>query len=319
MIALREADGALDRNTRIGKLDTKRLFESLDTTNELLQSLIEQLSQLERKYDETNKQLNRISEHVGGMRTRVSMLSQMSLVSLRKDLQEMIFSKQLGYLDTLETIQKNRMSFSRFGDGEFLLISDYERHLRFQRNSPGLQKELAEVLMAPSPNLLVGLPDRSQTLHWERIWPRVWPKIEPLIPKNTIFGNADVSRRFCFELHGRDGVQAWRRIWNDRDVTLVYGAGSRFTAIPELFDGVKSIRRIESEPTNAYSDLDRLATEITEANPDIVLIALGPAATVLSKRLCESGIQALDIGHLSSSYSEHFSDGPVPEATPLSR
>ncbi len=300
-------------------MDQDQVINSLNTTNTLLQTLIEQLTRLERKHDETNKELVRLAEHIGGMRTRVSMISQMSLVNLRKELQELIFSKQLSYLDTLDTIRRDRMSFARFGDGEFLLISDYERHLRFQRNSPSLQDDLAEVLSVPSSNLLVGLPDRSQSLHWERVWPRVWPRIEPLIPRGTTFGNADVSRRFCFELHGQDGVQAWRRIWNDRDVTLVYGAGSRFSAISELFDGVKSIQRIESKPTNAYSDLDRLETEIRKSDPDIVLIALGPAATVLSKRLSESGIQALDIGHLSSSYAEHFSGGPVPEDSPLAR
>lgn len=295
------------------------MLESLETTNSLLQKLIDQIARLELANDTTNNEIARAGEHIGGIRTRVAMLSQMSLVSLRGELQELIFSKQLDYIETLEKIRTNGMSFARFGDGEFLLISDYERHLRFQRNSPELQNALADVLTNPRPNLLVGLPDRSQSLHWERVWPRVWPKIRTLLPPDPVFGNADVSRRFCFELHGQKGVLAWRQIWDERDVTLVYGRGSRFTATPELFDGASSIRRIESTSTNAFSDLGRLEGEILESDPDLVLIALGPAATVLSKRLCESGVQALDIGHLSASYTEHFSGGPVPEKSPLSR
>lgn len=300
-------------------MSSHEMLNSLNETNSLLQTLIDRLDRLESTNTTTHQQLSRIGEQMGGIRTRVAMLSQLSLMPLREELIQVIISKQLDYPDTLRHIRDNRMSFARFGDGEFLLISDYERHLGFQPNSPELQRALEEILLTPPRNLLIGMPDRLHTLHWEKVWPRVWPKIRTLLREDTIYGNADVSRKFCFQLHGLEGVSAWRQIWENRDVTLVYGRGSRFSAIPELFDCAASIRRIESTPTDAFSDLDRLEAEVLDSGPDIVLVALGPAATVLARRLHDSGVQTLDIGHLSASYLEHFSGGPTPERTPFSQ
>ncbi|MFJ2317205.1 GT-D fold domain-containing glycosyltransferase, partial [Glutamicibacter sp. NPDC087661] len=70
---------------------------------------------------------------------------------------------------------------------------------------------------------------------------------------------------------------------------------------------------------DAFTDLERVVSETLEKNPDLAIISLGPAGTVLAKKLSERGIRALDIGHLSSSYLNVVQGQARPEHTPATR
>ncbi|MCD3065317.1 DUF1792 domain-containing protein, partial [Salmonella enterica subsp. enterica serovar Enteritidis] len=88
-----------------------------------------------------------------------------------------------------------------------------------------------------------------------------------------------------------------------RKVVVVAGRRSRFELVPELFDNVKKVELLESEPVNAFKDIPRLVGELRERKDSLVLISLGAAATVLASKLAEVGVQALDVGHISNCYN----------------
>jgi hypothetical protein len=58
------------------------------------------------------------------------------------DVQRFSDERRLGYLETLDHLYDNRMSFARFGDGELRLMLRDDYNLGFQRNSVELQRAL---------------------------------------------------------------------------------------------------------------------------------------------------------------------------------
>ena len=128
-----------------------------------------------------------------------------------------------------------------------------------------------------------------------------------------------MTRQDFFKFYKQEGVELWRNIWNDKNVVIITGENSRFELIPELFDGVKSTEFIYTKPTNAFSEIDNIIEEAKSKNPDMFLISLGPAGTVLAYEMAKQGKRALDIGHISSSYQNAFEGKPVAEKTPIVR
>ena len=81
------------------------------------------------------------------------------------------------------------------------------------------------------------------------------------------------------------------------------GETSRSGVGNDLFDNSKSIKRIIGPSKNAYQDLDWIYDKVMEHSANrLVLVMLGPTAKVLVKRLADSGIQAIDLGHIDSEY-----------------
>lgn len=228
---------------------------------------------------------------------------------------------QMSFEETLVSLAESSRSFARFGDGEFRLISDPGYHLGFQRNSRELRLALGEVLRAGgSESLLLGWPRPFRTLHNTNVWTIVWDDIYDLVPAGARFGNSHVSRPVFFAELGHRGVDLWRRVWEDVDVTIVTGEGSRFELIPELFDNVRSHRFVYSSPKNAFDDIDGVCARVLGLGPTgLVLISLGPAGTVLASRLSSCGVRALDVGHLSGSYMNVFEGRGKPERQPYGK
>lgn len=78
----------------------------------------------------------------------------------------------------------------------------------------------------------------------------------------------------------------------------------------DLFDNVKRINRILCPAVNAFSHYHEIRRMALEKIPkdDLVLIALGPTATVLAYDLFLAGYQAVDIGHADISYEWFLRD-----------
>ena len=64
------------------------------------------------------------------------------------------------------------------------------------------------------------------------------------------------------------------------------------------------MRRILAPSTNAFSRCDDILKSVLDnyRQNELVLLALGPTATVLAAELAERGIQALDVGHVDIEY-----------------
>jgi len=231
------------------------------------------------------------------------------------DVQAFAQSRQLGFMETVEALRAEGLGFARFGDGEFRLMLRAEYKLKFQPNSAELAAELAAVLSgtAVSRNMLVGFPHVYRDVHWSGVWSDIWGQLKPMVDGIPRVGNSHVTRPIFFQLTGDRGVAAWRSVWEGRHVTVVTGKGSRFDLTPALFDNLASVDFEYSTPVDAFADVTRLVDALRSRTSDLVLIALGPAGTVLAARLASAGVRAIDVGHISDSYENVFRGGAWPE------
>ncbi|MCC5971769.1 MAG: DUF1792 domain-containing protein [Pararhodobacter sp.] len=232
---------------------------------------------------------------------------------------------QLDMARTLDAVHAERLSLARFGDGELMLMANEGHSLRFQRNSPELRRELTQAMnpdwLAPGRVLVTLPPPFRGNLHWLGVWIATWPLLKTLIDPTKQYGNTQVSRPAFFQQEGATGIAQWRRLWQGREVLVVTGRGSRFELLPELFDGADKVEFMHTAPEHAFSDREEILKGIVgRATSDtIVLLSLGPTATILAHRIAAAGLQALDIGHISASYAHVFTNGLLPEKLQTSR
>lgn len=235
------------------------------------------------------------------------------------EVHDLIKGRQLSYLDTLERIRDENLSFARFGDGELRLMVQPEYGLRFQKNSAELRLSLQKVLHDPVPGLMVGMPNLFADTHWSVVWAEIWSLVKPFAGSQKEYGNSHTSRPVFFQQYREEAVNAWSSLWNGKSAVIVTGEGSRFDLVDPLFSGLTFSETLHSLPAHAYDDLPRILDALRRNKADVVLISLGPAGTVLTHLLAQEGRQALDIGHLSASYLHALEGGAFPEAMPAVR
>ena len=94
-----------------------------------------------------------------------------------------------------------------------------------------------------------------------------------------------------------------KSLWNNREVVIVEGEKSRLGIGNDLFNGCKTIERIICPSINAFSKYDEILKEVKKQDKSkLILIALGPTATILAYDLSNEGYQAIDIGHIDIEY-----------------
>jgi glycosyltransferase family protein len=88
-----------------------------------------------------------------------------------------------------------------------------------------------------------------------------------------------------------------------REVLFVEGEKTRLGVGNDLFSNTKSIRRIICPPKNSFRVYDKILDTVLKFDKNIlILISLGPTATVLAYDLSSYGYQAVDIGHADIQY-----------------
>jgi glycosyltransferase family protein len=222
--------------------------------------------------------------------------------------------KVLSIDETLDKIVNFKCSISRFGDGEFLYIID-KLNLPFQRQEPSLRAKLIEVLKAEDPDILVGLPIGYHSLYnlrksSQRTWRSqitwIYPRLSRYIDKEKTYYNSSITRPYI-DFENKDGCKAYfdklMMIWNNREILLVEGEKSRLGVGNNLFDNAKNVRRILAPSHNAFTKYDEIINQVLcHEKSNLVLIALGPSATVMSFDLTQRGYQAIDIGNVDIEY-----------------
>ncbi|MDR2753162.1 MAG: GT-D fold domain-containing protein [Oscillospiraceae bacterium] len=218
-------------------------------------------------------------------------------------------------------------SIARFGDGEQLLIST-SLSLGFQPHDRLLAKRLRQVLRSRVPGLLVGIPTYFQhdmptyaafaqdwiAQHLRRFR---WQWVRQTRCRRR-YDNAHVTRPY---IDIQDKAEAarlfglWKALFAGRDLVLLEGAQTRMGVGNDLFDAAKSVQRILCPAENAWSHYQKIFAEAKKSEPGaLILIALGPTATVLAYDLHLAGHQAIDIGHIDIEY-EWFLRGAVNRIT----
>lgn len=243
----------------------------------------------------------------------------MNIIKYLQDIIYTQFNKPPMVLDintTIDEIVKKQLSVARFGDGEFDLLLK-ANDIGFQKINTELGNRLYDVLNSDNPNLLVCVPKvftskDLKRMHYyaRRCWVRFLYKkrrdVYSAMDFGKVYGDTQFTRNYI-DLEDKSKTKEYfeniRRIWEKREVVIVEGKYTRFGVGNDLLSNAKSVKRILCPAKNAY---DKYYEILNSANcldkNALLLIALGPTATVLAADLCGLGYQAIDIGHLDIEY-----------------
>lgn len=271
-------------------------------------------AELLKQQSQSLKEQTQLLQEQGRM---LEVLGKAALRDVLADVDSTIQDRTMSMMETMDRVREGA-SLARWGDGEIRLMLQPEFNLSFQQPDPGLASELASILEGydkVSPDLLLAFPTTFVSRLWMGIWAENWHLLGPILKRSSArWANTHVSRPLFFQKHRQDAVKAWRSVWEDKRVCIVAGRGSRFELLPELFDNVRSVSRIDSLPKDAYAEIDQTVESVLAAPmADVYLAALGPTGTVLASRLAAKGLHAVDVGHLASSYANVFLGGKFPE------
>lgn len=222
----------------------------------------------------------------------------------------------LCFEETVAQIIEEKKSISRFGDGEFRLLTK-ERGIYFQDLNNEIAERLHEVLNSDLPNNLVCIPssfntkknlNRDVKVHWLNFINEKGKGIKKAIDnRNRVFGDALISRFYLSyinkaEVHQK--VKLLRRIWHNKEILIVEGEFSRLGIGNDFFNNAASIKRIICPSTNAFTKYGEILNASKKYGENkLVIIALGPAATILAHDLAKENYWALDLGHIDIEYS----------------
>ena len=221
---------------------------------------------------------------------------------------------------TINLIIANKLSLVRFGDGEFSLLLG--RGISFQSYSPQIQQRLKEVLQSDDDKILVGIPnvfgslehlvkdyayhDFTPRLFWRKHMVEYRSKIYQFINFDKEYHNAFISRPFLSwkENLAKQKFDALKCIWEKRNIIFIEGVQSRLGFKNDLFLNANLIKRILCPVKNAFSSYNKILATGKKyiGEDDLVIIALGPTATILAYDLAKLGYQALDMGHIDIEY-----------------
>ena len=232
---------------------------------------------------------------------------------------ELIFKglKIKSSLFTLNKIINNNSSISRIGDGEFILI--FGKNIGFQKYNQTLAKRLIQILNSNEKNLLIGinLPYKEKDLHffkkyiinyYKKFFYKYKFKIAKILNKQKIYYSALITRFYIdYNYNNNKNIKKYieklKIIWDKKNVLIIEGEESRLGIGNDLFNNIKSIKRIICPKKNSFSVYDKIINETLKVTKKrLILIALGPTATILAYDLYKLGYQAIDVGHIDIEY-----------------
>lgn len=222
--------------------------------------------------------------------------------------------------ETLALMERERISFLRYGDGEIAIMQG--NSIPFQEYDPKLAKRLRKLLGTDIDGLKVGIP--YYYMH----------PVKQLNDFTAKFAKAlAAQRRFLCKNCSRDMVyvdtcitqvyqtyekydfkkyyRRMQKLLGDRHVTIVCGEGVFDRLEYRAYDVCRSVEFVTAPSMNAFADYDRLLREVLKTSRKrLVCIVLGPTAKVLACDLHKKGYQAWDMGHYFKDYDAYMRKKP---------
>lgn len=225
--------------------------------------------------------------------------------------------------ETIDKIIYDRKSLCRFGDGEFDIINNV--NIGFQQNNQKLSERLKDILENKNSNCLVGIPNifipmKDRTFNSRVFWTNYFVNniignIDNRLNFNSTYYDAFISRPYVAYKDRNQAKYKFNRlkeIWNNKELIIIEGENSRLGIGNDLFSNAKSIGRILCPSKDAFEYYDEILYYAKKNDKSsIILIALGPTATVLAYDLSNYGYQAIDIGHIDIEYEWFLSNTKV--------
>ena len=216
--------------------------------------------------------------------------------------------------DTIKYILKHKCSVARYGDGELCLMLGLS--IPFQKHNKKMAKLLKRT--QTTDKCLICIPNIFDKNHFnKKVFKKktykFWKKNKIFTAffykkyfKNQVLGDAFISRFYMPYLdhsHAKEYVDLIKQIWQDRNLVIVEGEQTRMGIGNDFFENAKSIKRILCPAKNAFNKYDEILNGVKSVakKGDLILIALGPTATILAYDL-STNFQALDLGHIDIEY-----------------
>lgn len=244
---------------------------------------------------------------------------------LKHTVDKMLDEKNIKFVNNNELIEliiNNKISLSRYGDGEFGCMLEKQKDIYFQKSSVKLREKLLKAFNSNNKNLYIGIPGIfnknnlnkykfSSRVYWYKFMNENFKEISQLIDCKKIYADSLITR--CYidlnkEHKKNNNFVELKKIWNDKEVVIIEGSKTKMGIGNDLFSNAKKIERIICPAKNAFDSYDKIIQAAKRfCKNKITIIALGPTASVLSYDLSMLNkediiYQALDLGHLDIEY-----------------
>ena len=217
---------------------------------------------------------------------------------------------------TIDKLTESNLSVSRFGDGELMLARECIKGIRYQKADPVLAKRLREILLSDSENCIICVSDVFGDMDERSEENRQYWKMHVdvhrflyyslLDRKSKVYYNTTATRVYSplkDKTLAGPRFEKWKKLWDGKDIVFIEGQKTRMGVGNDLFSNAKSIRRILGPAENAFDQYDEILNFASTLPKDtLFILALGPAATVMSYDLSQLGYRALDLGHIDVEY-----------------
>lgn len=232
--------------------------------------------------------------------------------------------------EAVSRIVNEKCSMIRFGDSDIEIMAGNDR-LNYQKYDRDLSVRLKEVFQLDREDVLMGIANNYGDLNLycdetadgirEYMTEETRKMHMAFLNPNKIYYNAYMFKCY-YPYKDRsktlERVKLIKKIWDNRDILLIEGEHTRTGQGNDLFDNVKSIKRILCPTQNAYSKYQEiLDTAKKMIKDEMVLCVLGPAGKVLAYDLINSGHQVIDIGQIDMDYEWYLAgaEKKVPNPT----
>lgn len=219
--------------------------------------------------------------------------------------------------EAVDMIINKKVSVCRYGDGEFDVMNGGENG--FQSKNELLANRLREIINQEDEKIIVCIPDVFGSLKKYRQESRsFWIEYLDLYKqrskwlvcikdiKNTVYYDTQMTRPYMMykdKSNCKEKFDKLKKIWDEKELLIIEGEGSRLGVGNDLFDNARTIERIICPSKNAFDKYEEIleSAKCYDKNK-LILIALGMTATVLAHDLSKCGYQAIDIGHIDIEY-----------------
>lgn len=234
--------------------------------------------------------------------------------------------KILSTEESIDYLLKESGSISRYGDGELTIILGGDIH--FQKYNKELAKRLKEILSINEVNgFKVGIPiSINNTKEYDCYTANFWESNmltgrmhwHRLCNRNKTYLNASFTWCYMDYKNKKEAIRLFNKIpliWHHKNILIVEGEKSKLGVNNSLFNNAKSIKRIICPSNNAFDNYNDIYHSILSLSDkfDLILVSLGPTATVLSYDLFKKGIRTIDIGHINKEYEDYLADNKIVE------
>lgn len=216
--------------------------------------------------------------------------------------------------ETIDLLKMSSVSLSRFGDGEMEIILG--KDINFQKYDEKLASMLLDIISSnDNKKCIIGVIDvlndmsnlnKKSRKFWIMNLARYYNEWINRMNLESEYYNANITRpflRYSDKSLAQYRFQELRSLWNNKSILIVEGIFTRMGVGNDLFSNAYSVSRILCPNKNAFEKFNQIRSSIIENFENkLVILSLGPTATVLAYDLSKIGIRCLDLGHIDIEY-----------------